>query len=186
MDDFVTDTFETKSRILVRIRPLLPPDAPYLIDIFEHMSADSRYRRFHQPVDQLPPERVKAEAEYIAHLSPQIGFIAFADLPDEPDAPVGAVRCVCVGEAVAETAVSVRDDMQSQGIGSHLLALLAAEARRQGVRKLVATIQNSNKPIVRVLKRLPYVYTRRIIGSESQLELDLMRSKEAESSAAVS
>lgn len=182
MENLVIDTFETKNGMLVRIRPLLPQDAPYLVNIFEHMGADSRYRRFNQPLNQVSPERVWAEAENIARTSPQIGFIAFADLPDEADVPVGAVRCACVGDGVAETAVSVRDDMQSQGIGTRLLTLLAHEAKKRGIRKLVATVQNSNKPILRVLKRIPYAYARHAVGSESHLELDLMSFEEAETS----
>ena len=173
MENIVIDSFETKNGVEVWVRPLLPQDAPYLVDLFEHMSADSRYSRFHQPVNHLPPERVLAEAESIVHTSPQVGFIAFADLPDQPNAPVGVVRCVCVEEGVAETAVSVRDDMQNQGIGSHLLGLLVKEAQARGVTKLLATIQSSNKSIIHILNQMSYTYTRKSIGPDTELELDI-------------
>ncbi|MCB9418246.1 MAG: GNAT family N-acetyltransferase [Ardenticatenaceae bacterium] len=173
MESMVIDSFETKTGIVVRVRPLLPEDAPYLVDIFEHMSADSRYRRFHQPVNHLSPERIWAEAESIAHTPEQVGFIAFADLPGDPGTPVGAVRCVCLGDGKAETAVSVRDDMQKQGIGSHLLSLLVKEARNHGVTKLLATIQSSNRSIIHILNRMPYAYTRKSIGPDTELELDI-------------
>ena len=184
MENMVIDSFETKTGLVVRVRPLLPQDAPYLVDIFEHMSANSRYSRFHQPLQNVSPERVWAEAEHIVHTKPQVGFIAFADLPDRADAPVGAVRCVCLGDGVAETAVSVRDDMQNQGIATNLLGILAQEAKKQGVRKLVATVQNANKPIIRVLNRLPYNCTRHTIGSECELVLDLTCEKETKSATA--
>jgi GNAT superfamily N-acetyltransferase len=173
MENLVIDSFETKNGLLVRVRPLLPEDAPYLVEIFKHMGADSRYLRFNQPLAQVSLERVWTEAENIAHLEPQIGFIAFADLPGGAGAPIGAVRCVCLGDGVAETAVSVRDDMQNQGIATNLLDILVKEAKKQGVRKLVATVQNVNKPILRILNRMSYVCTRKIVGPDMELELDL-------------
>lgn len=180
--NMVIASFETKNGTGVRVRPLLPEDASYLINIFEHMGADSRYSRFNQSLNHISPERIRAEAENIAHTKLQIGFIAFADLPDQLNVPIGAVRCVGVGDGVAETAVSVRDDMQNQGIGSYLLRLLAEEAKKQGIRKLVATVQNANKPIIHILNRLPYACSRRSVGPETEIELDLMRVRNGESS----
>jgi acetyltransferase len=173
MGKMVIDSLQTKNGTTVWVRPLLPQDASYLVDIFEHMSADSRYSRFQQALNHISPERVRIEAENIAHTPSQIGFIAFADLPDQLNAPVGAARCVCVGDGRAETAVSVRDDMQNQGIGTHLLGLLVEEARAQGVKKLLASIQSSNKAIIHILNRLPYAYTRKSIGPDTKLELDI-------------
>ena len=177
MENMVIDSFEAKNGMLVRVRPLLPQDAPYLVDLFEHMSADSRYLRFNQPLANVAPERVWTEAENIAHLEPQIGFIAFADLPEQSDVPIGVARCVCLGDGLAETAVSVRDDMQNQGIGSNLLGLLVKEAQAQGITNLLATIQNANRAIIHILNRLPYPYTRKTIGPDTELELDLTSPK---------
>lgn len=167
------DLFVTKNGLPVSVRPLQPDDAPHLVDLFEHMSAESRYRRFYQPLNNIARDRIWAEAENIAHTEPLIGFIAFADLPDQPAAPIGAARCVCLADGEAEAAVSVRDDMQNQGVGTHLLSLLAEEARARGVYHLTATIQNANKAIIHVLNRLPYPYTRTAVGPESELILDL-------------
>jgi acetyltransferase len=169
----ITEQFETKAGTLIWIRPLLPEDTPYLVDLFEHMGADSRYSRFHQPLDSITPERIWEEAENIAHTPMQVGFIAFADLPDQPEVAVGAVRYVCLGDGVAEAAVSVRDDMQGQGIGTQLMSLLAAEAKNQGMIRLTANIQSANKAIIRVLNRLPYPHTRTTLGPDSEVALDL-------------
>lgn len=167
------DTFEMRNGLAVRVRPLTPEDTAYLVNIFEHMSADSRYSRFHQPLENISPERVWREAEAITHMSEQVGFIAFADLPDQLNVPVGAARYVLVGDKVGEAAVSVRDDMQGQGIGSQLMSLLAEEARLRGLHKLQATIQTSNKAIIRVLNRLSYPHTRTSVGPDAEVLLDL-------------
>lgn len=43
-------------------------DAPYLVDLFEHMSSESRYNRFMQAIDHIDIDRIWSEAEHIAHL----------------------------------------------------------------------------------------------------------------------
>ena len=41
----------TKEGLLLHIRHIQDSDAPYLVDLFEHMGPESRYRRFLQPLD---------------------------------------------------------------------------------------------------------------------------------------
>ena len=175
-------TFYTKKGLLVGVRHLRFDDAVYLVDIFENMSADSRYQRYHQSIDHVNPGRIWQEAETIAHMDgmKQGGLIAFADLPDKPNAPIGAARYVCLGEGRADTGVSIRDDVQGQGIGSELLGLLAEEARHNGIQKLVADVLNNNRGIVGVLKKLPYEMTRHPEGVYSTLIIHLDRLKDGE------
>lgn len=150
--------FNAKDGQEIRVRHLSPDDAPHFVDIFENMSSDSRYLRFHQTADHFHPQRIRLEAEKIAHTSPerQGGLIAFADLPDRANVPVAAARYVCMGDGVAETAVSVRDDMQGKGLGTKLLTQLCKDALGRGVRLLTANILNTNKGIFSVLMKLPY------------------------------
>ncbi|MBE2225524.1 MAG: GNAT family N-acetyltransferase, partial [Anaerolineae bacterium] len=173
-------TFYTKAGLLVGVRHLRFDDAVYLVDIFENMGADSRYQRYHQSIDHVHSGRIWQEAELIAHMDmkKQGGLIAFADLPDKPNAAVGAARYVCLGDDCADTGVSIRDDMQGQGIGSKLLGLLAEEARQKGIKKLIADVLNQNKGIVGVLKKLPYEMTRKPEGVYSTLTIHLDRLKD--------
>ena len=175
-------TFYTKDGLLIGVRHIRFDDAVYLVDIFENMSADSRYQRYHQSINHINPGRIWHEAETIAHMDikKQDGLIAFADLPDKPNAPVGAARYVCLGEGRADTGVSIRDDMQGQGIGSKLLGLLAEEARHNGIQQLVADVLNNNKGIVGVLNKLPYEMTRHPEGVYSTLVIHLNRLKDEE------
>ncbi len=168
-------TFYAKDGMLIGVRHMRYDDAIYFVDIFENMSADSRYQRFHQSTDHMHPGRIWREAENIAHMDvkKQDGLIAFADLPDKPNTPVGAARYVCLGDGRADTAVSVRDDMQGKGIGSELLSFLAEEARHNGIQKLMADVLNNNKGIIGVLKKLPYEMTRHPEGVYSTLIVHL-------------
>ena len=167
--------FETRDGLAVHVRRMTNADAPYLVDIFKHMGADSRYHRFHQPTGHLGDEFVQHEAQHIADLRNAGGLIAFADLPDQPNAAVGGARYVLTGNGRAETAVTIRDDMQRMGIGTRLLQLIAEEARLAGVTTLVATIQNDNRAIWRTLKHLPHPLRRVQDGITSEIEIDLTR-----------
>lgn len=165
--------FETHDGLAVHVRRMTNEDTPYLVDIFKHMGADSRYHRFHQPTAHLDDDFVWDEAQHIADLYNAGGLIAFADLPDQPNAPIGGARYVLTGDGRAETAVSIRDDMQRMGIGTRLLQLITEEARLAGVSTLVATIQNDNRAIWRTLKHLPHPLRRVQDGITSEIEIDL-------------
>jgi acetyltransferase len=172
--------FNAKDGQEIRVRHLSPDDAPHFVDIFENMSSDSRYLRFHQTADHFHPQRIRLEAEKIAQTPPerQGGLIAFADLPDRANVPVAVARYICLGDGVAETAVSVRDDMQGKGLGTQLLTQLAKEALARGVRLLTANVLNANKGIFAVLMKLPYQINCKPEGSTTVVEIDLTRSKQ--------
>lgn len=163
------DSFETKTGILVRVRPLTSEDAPFLVDLFEHMGSESRYNRFMQPADNVDIDRVWVEAERIALQTngESCGVIAFADTLDRSDTPVGAARFVRVTSQQAEIAVSVRDDMQHMGIGTNLLRLLIRLAAEQGIDQLFGTIQNSNASMWAMLKKIGHRLERQPEGSYS-------------------
>ena len=161
--------------MMVRVRPLLPQDAPYLVDIFEHMSADSRYSRFHQPLENVALERVWREAEaYCPYDARRLALLPL------PICRISRMRRLvrpgmCVrGMGVAETAVSVRDDMQRQGIGSTCLYCWLKKPGSRACTKLDChhpKRQQGDCPTC--LNRLPYPYTKTAVGPESELVLDL-------------
>lgn len=171
----IDQTMQLDSGEIVRFRPLMPDDAPFLVEIFERMSFQSRYRRFNQTLDQPDLERVWSEAEQIAHAVAlnSRGIIAFTDTPERRDIPVGASRFVRTAADEAELAVSVRDDYQSQGIGRQLVQLLIDEARREGIHRLTGLIQNDNDSVWAMLKRIPVALHRTTEGGFSQVFLDL-------------
>jgi len=164
-------TFLTKNGQRVRVRPLRPSDAPYLVDLFENMSSDSRYHRFLQTLEHVDMERVWNEAESIAYNSAANarGLIAFCDTAERPDVLVAAARYVRMNDAEAEIGVSVRDDMQNKGIGSQLLGLLVEEAHDEGLSRLIAYVQNSNIAIWGILNRLNYPLSRHSDGGATEI-----------------
>jgi RimJ/RimL family protein N-acetyltransferase len=172
-DQFIT--FRSQAGHLIRVRPLRSGDAPQLVAIFNHMSSQSRFQRFHQTVGHVSVARIKEEAASIAQGDPERnwGLIAFAEVPDHAIIPVGAARLVRTGPNEAEVAISLRDDFQNVGIGTQLMRMLAAGAKEMGIRRLVADIQNDNSAIWCVFKKLPFPVTRVPQGPYSSVIIDL-------------
>ena len=153
MDDVYIHTFRTKDGDLLRLRPLRPEDAHYLVDLFDHMSPESRFLRFNLALTNPDRQMVWSEARRFAQIDPERdgAWLAFAQLSDDEEVPVGGARYLRIDEHSAEASLAVRDDMQNKGIGSELLRYLIGQARRAGVKKLVATVQRINRPIFHLL-----------------------------------
>lgn len=178
--------FKSKEGTLVRVRQMLPTDAPLLVDIFEHMGPESRYKRFNQTLDSVVPNRIWQEALHIAQADPQLsrGLIAFVDEQGRPSFPVGAARYVQTAPGTAEVAISIRDDFQDMGIGTGLMRLLADDARDNGYKELKATIRNDNPAIWLVFNRLPYGVSRTAEGAFATVIIDLSKPRSMSAAAA--
>ncbi len=157
------------------MRPMRAEDGPVLVDVFEHMSPQSRYMRFQQTVDHVSKQRIEEEAHRIvlADLAKNHGLIAYADLPHQVDVPVGVARWVEINADEAEVAISVRDDFQNQGIGSQLMQYLVKEAAEAGYKRLSASILNANPAIWSVFAHLPYVVIRTPVKNGSEVIIAL-------------
>lgn len=177
IDSVDRERFVSKEGHEVRVRPIDAADTALLVDIFEHMSSDSRYKRYNQTLDSVAPSRVWQEAIQIAFADTDKnqGLIAFTDLPDELGIPVGAARLVETAPGEAEVAISLRDDFQNMGIGRQLMRLLALDARDAGYKTLTASIRNDNPAIWSVFKSLPFEVVRLVDGSFSDVVVRLDR-----------
>ncbi|MBP8947666.1 MAG: GNAT family N-acetyltransferase [Candidatus Promineofilum sp.] len=166
-------TFRTKTGRPIRVRPLVPEDAPYLVDLFENMSQDSRYQRYLQTLEHIDMERVWSTAEQIAEgmAINSHGLLAFCDMVERPDVPVAAARYVYTDAGEAEIGISVRDDMQGLGIGAQLMGLLLDEARRAGVERLVALFHSDNVAIRTIFNKLDCRLTRKPDGMYTYITL---------------
>lgn len=168
-------SFRADNGLEVRVRRECPEDALYLVDIFQHMSLNSRYQRFQETLVQPDPQFVWQEAQRMAQLREPEGaaWIAFADLPDQPNAPIAGARYVMVEDGVAELGVAVRDDLQHLGIGSHLLVYVLDQAKAAGLEKVVATFQSNNRAIWQMLQYSPYHVTWDTRGVETDVVIHL-------------
>lgn len=159
------------------MRRLRPDDAPYLIALFEKLSDESRYSRFQQRFDASDMDRIWTQAEQIAAgvRSDAVGLLAFADLPDHPDAPIAAARYVHTAGDEAEVALTVADEFQGEGLGTELALRLIDLAKQDGIRRLVGVVLNDNKAVWSLLRNLPYEVTRRLEGSDTLIAIHVDR-----------
>ena len=151
----------------VAIRPLEPDDRATLLDGFERLSPESRYRRFFGPMPNLS----RRDLDYLTRVDHH-DHEALIAVDAETGEGVGVARYVRTGDAVAEPAIVVVDAWQGRGIGGRLLDALAERAREEGIRRFEAPVLASNTEVMRLLERLGET-TRRPQGREVELSIDL-------------
>lgn len=113
----------------VAVRPIRPADLPALRSMFGRCSPDTRYRRFHGFVPELPAAYVRRCLGDDAHAA----FVAEA-------VTGGDVRLVGLASAgpvtgepgVRELGALVEDRWQRQGVGRLLVAAVCDDARAAG------------------------------------------------------
>jgi len=123
-------------------------DRELLLRGFDRLSPRSRYLRFLSPKEGLSEaelddlltldgnDRFALGAQMLQPGGGEgegLGIARFARLPDTP--------------AVAEAAVTVTDETQGKGLGTLLLARLAAAARERGVERFVCEFDAANERI---------------------------------------
>jgi GNAT superfamily N-acetyltransferase len=127
---------------LVWVRPLNRQEAGHVVDaVFAQLSPQSRFLRFHSPVPRLPGP-VRAGLVDLDGRS-RAAVVAEIPGPDGPE-PVGIARLACTGDGTADVAVAVVDAWQRRGVGSRLVAALAALAEQLGYTKLSGAVLPEN------------------------------------------
>ncbi|NPA90278.1 MAG: GNAT family N-acetyltransferase [Chloroflexi bacterium] len=142
----------TAKGIQVLIRPVTPDDRPKLLDFVRRLSPETRYRRFHIPIPDPPPEELLRRVSEVLYVPPERGAALVAVHNGDI---VGSAHYVRDPEknTWAEAAVVVRDDFQGQGLGTRLLRELARHAAEQGIRVLYAYIQPDNERVLRIVRK---------------------------------
>jgi GNAT superfamily N-acetyltransferase len=136
---------------MFEIRVISPDDKQGLVDGFERLSEESRYRRFLAPRGRLSD----AELRYFSEVDHDDHEALVAVNPQSGQG-VGVARYVRDKHdpSVAELAVAVVDDWQWQGIGSRLTAALADRARAEGIRSFSALMLADNQRALNLLDDL--------------------------------
>ncbi len=152
------------------VRRIEPGDKAALLRAFEHLSRESRYRRFLAPIRHLTQRDLiyLTELDHRDHEAP----VAFT----EEGEMVAVARYVRIASepTVAEVAVTVADDWQGRGIGTALLHRLAQLARHAGVRTFRGLCLADNRDMQRLLRELAPGCRSRLAGDWLlELEVDL-------------
>ena len=145
------DTVALRDGSSVVVRPMHPDDRALLLDGFERVGPESRYRRFLAPMTGLTDDFVTYLTDVDHH-----DHEALAAIDPGTGDGVGVARFVrCVDRPdTAEAAVTVIDDWQGRGVGTALLDLLAERARAEGVVRFTALMLAENDKMLKLLEAL--------------------------------
>ena len=142
----------------VLIRPIRADDKTMEQEFVQHLSADSRYRRFMSTLKELPPGKLKylTEIDYVKHLA------LVAIIPQEGHAvEIGVARyCADPSGTSCEFAIAIDDDWQGSGVAGILMLTLIDAARARGMQKMEAFILASNEKMIKFARQLGFAVHR--------------------------
>jgi acetyltransferase len=147
----------------VTIRPILPEDASLLQEGFSRLSPETIYYRFLESASQLSDVQARRLATLDYHK--QMAFVAAIDEGGE-ERLVGVARYAIDPSrepGAAETAIVVRDDYQSRGLGTLLYKQLIRYARLHGVRYFFGTVHQSNARVMQFIRSSGLSFTREML-----------------------
>ena len=154
MDDKTfPETFTLSDGQSVSIRPIRPTDAPFLVQMFEHLSKRTRRLRFHSYTGNLPRRHIWREAIALSSLDPARQAALVALNQDEQVVGVARFARTTADAVEAEAAIVVRDDFQRKGLGTHLLKRLMPMARSMGIERLFAWVMAENLHMLQIIKK---------------------------------
>jgi len=151
----------------VSIRPIEPSDADDLSDLYCSLSPESRRSRF---LGLVSDEAIRAMAR---RLSDAPGLVAVVvERGPRDGALVGHIALLPTAPGRAELAIVVSDALQGRGIGTRLVRAATDEARRSGLRRLVASTFTDNTRMRRLLVHAGWPMERDVIdGCVEEIEL---------------
>lgn len=135
------------------IRPIRPDDAPNLAKGLEHLSPESRRRRFLYSKGSFTP----AELDYFTHCD-GVHHLALVLVETGPDGSerqfVAVARSIqdTADDSRAEIAIAVADEWQHHGVGEILIRALAKSAWEAGIRIWHATLFADNTAMRKLLE----------------------------------
>jgi len=134
----------------VRMRPIVPGDAPKLVALYDRLSRDTRYHRFFSAMRRLPPDW----ARFLANVDYRTRLALVAESPDDAEALIAVARYEPAGAPdTAEVAFVVQDDWQDRGLGSVLFGELLRAAAANGIRRFRAWVLADNRRMLDLIAR---------------------------------
>lgn len=151
-------TFTTRSGEEIKFRMIKEGDAALLVDLFNHLSFETKRLRFHLYTEKIPKERIWQEAETLSTLDPQlqVAIVATTTEADDEEHAVAVARFAraSADATEAEVAVVVRDDMQRNGLARKLFEMLTKKACEMGITHFVGWVLAENVRLMKLIEKL--------------------------------
>ena len=140
----------------VRTRPVRPEDANLVLGFFDGLSAETRFMRFMEELQELSPALVArfTQIDY----DREMALIATTIDDAGAEHMVGSARysLAADGESV-EFALVVADDWQRHGLGRRLMGALIEVARGKGYRNIFGDVLGKNAKMLRLMHGLGFL-----------------------------
>ncbi len=174
MPDEVITKIRLDNGLELRVRSQTANDLARMVELFQQGSPEKRLERM-GPALRTPGDEALAEATQLLRLSPQDGcvWLAFTDLPGQPDSLVASGRFTRCSPDEAEMSIVVRDDMQGRGIGSKMFYFVLDQARAMGVHRMTSCFANDNEAVWQILSYSPYHVTWQPRGKQVEVAIHL-------------
>ena len=137
------------------VRPILPEDAPRLVEFHSHLSEETIYFRYFAPYPELTERDV--ERFVTVDNDDRVALVA-----TEADQIIAVARYDRIDQRDGEVAFTVRDDHQGRGLGAVLLEHLAAAAWERGLRRFVAEVLPNNRRMLATFREAGYAVSQRM------------------------
>lgn len=151
----LVDVWHARDGTRVLIRPVHSQDLELAREFVRALSPESRYNRFHQPLNDLTPQMARwaTHVDYQRHLA----LIAVV-YEDGREVEIGAARYVVRADdaEAAEFAIAIADRWHRQGVAERLLRGLIAVAARRGIRWLEGDVLASNRGMRALARKLGF------------------------------
>ncbi len=142
----------------VLIRPIRAEDAAMEQDFVQHLSPESRYRRFMSTLNELPPGKLKylTEVDYVRHLA-----LVAVVRQGENEVEIGVARYVAGPSGTdCEFAIAIDDEWQGSGVAGILMLTLIDAARARGMQRMEAFILSTNDKMIKFARQLGFAVHR--------------------------
>jgi len=156
----------------LRLRSPVPADFVDIKGLYDGLSPENRYRRFHGfgRTDLAARDYAEADGEdrvvLIGRHGGRVVAAAAYDRLREPGA--------------AEVAFTVADGFQGRGAATRLLEQLAGIAAERGIRRFDAEVLSENRPMLGVFKRAGFDLRRKSQSGEVEVALDIRPTTEVQ------
>jgi acyl-CoA synthetase (NDP forming)/RimJ/RimL family protein N-acetyltransferase len=131
------------------LRPIVPEDAPGLIEFYSRVSPESKYMRFFAPYPELS-ERDVHRFTHVDHVDRVCFVVTLAGKI------IGLARYDRIDTEQAEVAFLIEDAHQGRGLAQLLLEHLAQAGRERGVRRFVAEVLPENVRMIKIFRDAGY------------------------------
>ena len=169
------DLRQYESRLLLKngaevlVRPVVPSDAPLLVDMFNKMTPRSRYLRFMTNIKELPEGLLRQFTHLDYHASFAIACLVETD--DQAEIIAVARYSHDPDEHIADLGVAVRDDWQNLGIGKSLLSQIIIIGKEHSISRFGSMMDPQNDIMKKTLRELGYQVKYFFRGGSYQVEI---------------